>query len=364
MNSQLIYISTAKFHSALQIPIFKESDPANALHGHTFSARVFANLPQAWKSFKGGESDMLTTEINRAISPLNYNHLNKIIDIPTDENIVRFIRNQLQIPNITQVGVQSTDDNGVDLDIENKLHIWRKYRFESAHYLPNVEKGHQCGRMHGHGFEVVIHCNQTLADNQNMGINYAVIDRAWQDIFNQLNYKCLNDIKGLENPTSEMLSAWIWHKLKNTLPLSWITVYETATAGCHFDGTNYRIWKEQRFESALILSDAPKNHKARNMHGHSYICRLHLSAPLDKIMGWTVDYGDVKSIFKPSYILLDHHRLDTLTSNSNGSLESTLKWIKKQLLSDLPQLDRIDLFNTPGNGASLSWGNLGPALPS
>lgn len=361
--TKLTHIATTQFHSALHIPIFDAAHPCHGLHGHTFSARLFADLPRGWNSFKGGESEVLSRELQHAVAPLNYSSLNDLIEIPTDENIIRHIRENVNIPQIQQIGVQSTDHHGVDLDGANNLHIWRKYRFESAHFLPNVEEGHQCGRMHGHGFEVVIHCDQALAADQNMGLNYEIIDRAWQPLFEELHYKCLNDLAGLENPTSEMLSAWIWQRLSDELPLSWITVYETATAGCHFDGRNYRIWKEHYFESALRLETAPENHAARSMHGHSYICRLHLSAPLDAVMGWTVDYGDVKSIFKPSYKQLDHNRLDTI-DNCDGSLEDTLYWIKDALAETLPQLDRVDLFQTPGNGASLSWGELGPALPS
>ena len=82
-----------------------------------------------------------------------------------------------------------------------------------------------------------------------------------------------------------------------------MTVYETVTAGCHYDGEHYRIWKEQRFESALSLN------KNNSLHGHSYLIRLHLSCPLDEVMGWTMDYGDVKEIFKPTLSQLDHYYL-------------------------------------------------------
>jgi 6-pyruvoyltetrahydropterin/6-carboxytetrahydropterin synthase len=169
----------------------------------------------------------------------------------------------------------------------------------------------------------------------------------------------------LENPTSEMLAAWIWRKLKPELSeLSWVTVYETATAGCHFDGTHYRIFKDQRFESALRLSQAPEGDKRGRLHGHSYLLRLHLTAPLDPVLGWTVDYGDVKELFKPLYKQLDHHRLDGLAGLADDDVGSVLHWIRERIQDQLPQLDRIDLYETPGCGAILSWGDPGPALPS
>jgi 6-pyruvoyltetrahydropterin/6-carboxytetrahydropterin synthase len=81
-------------------------------------------------------------------------------------------------------------------------------------------------------------------------------------------------------------------------------------------------------------------------------------------MGWTVDYGDVKEVFKPIYKNLDHHRLDKLEGIVDTDTASICRWIRQQFGSYLPQLDRIDLYQTPGCGAILSWGEPGPALPT
>jgi 6-pyruvoyltetrahydropterin/6-carboxytetrahydropterin synthase len=261
--------------------------------------------------------------------------------------------------------VQSTVGQGVDLDRDGNIHIWRKFRFEAAHRLPNVPEGHQCGRMHGHGFEIVLHVVQYLESSEAMGIDFDEIAAQWAPIHNQLHHACLNDIPELANPTSEVISSWLWNQLKSKIPgLSWVTVYETVTAGCHFDGENYRIWKEQRFESALKLNSAPEDDGRCRLHGHSYLQRLHLSAPLDEVMGWTVDYGDVKELFKPTYKLLDHHMLNGIEGMNDPTIVNLLNWIRNQAEPVLPQLNRIDLFQTPGCGAMLSWGDMGPALPA
>ena len=198
-----------------------------------------------------------------------------------------------------------------------------------------------------------------------MGLDFDQLGAVWAPLQAQLHHACLNDIPGLENPTSELLAHWLWQRLKPDLPaLSWITVYETATAGCHYDGRHYRIWKEQRFEAALRLRRAPDGDPRRRLHGHSYLLRLHLTAPLDQVLGWTVDYGDVKALFKPVYERLDHHRLNDLPRlrdadpGEPGALDARGDGRR------LPQLDRIDLHETPGCGAALCWGDLGPALPS
>ena len=278
--------------------------------------------------------------------------------------IGRWIRNRLDVPGIEFVGVQSTSNQGADLDSDNHAHVWRRFRFESAHQLPNVPEGHQCGRMHGHGFEVILHADQEL-NGDDMGVDFDKLSGIWEPFHSQLHMCCLNDIPGLENPTSEMLAAWLWQRIKPSLPeLSRITVYETVTAGCHYDGEHYRIWKEFRFESAICLMRAPEGDGRRKLHGHSYLSRLHLTAPLDEVMGWTVDYGDVKEVFKPVYKQLDHHMLNELPGVIDGDVASLLQWIMSSFAHEIPQLDRIDLFETPGCGAMLSWGEQPPALPT
>jgi 6-pyruvoyltetrahydropterin/6-carboxytetrahydropterin synthase len=198
-----------------------------------------------------------------------------------------------------------------------------------------------------------------------MGVDFDLLGRIWQPWQDRLHLRCLNDIEGLENPTSEMLAGWLWERIGPQLPsLSWITVYETSTAGCHYDGTRYRIWKDQHFESALRLGRAPAGDPRRWLHGHSYLLRLHLSAPLDRVMGWTLDYGDVKSLFEPVYRRLDHHLLNDLPGIGTPDPASLTLWIREQTAGTLPWLDRIDLHETPGCGVILTWGEPGPALPS
>ena len=48
----------------------------------------------------------------------------------------------------------------------------------------------------------------------------------------------MNEIPGLENPTSENIAIWIWRRLKPKLPLLVeIVVAETCTARCIYRGT-------------------------------------------------------------------------------------------------------------------------------
>lgn len=363
MSEQLLYAAAATFEAARNVSLLPEGHRSRRKHGHSFLAEVRCALPEGWGSFPGAEVDQLREQLTTVVAPLDYNDLNGQIEQPTDENLARWVRKHLVISGIESVGVQSTQHEGVDLDRNDSAHIWRRYVFQSAHQLPNVPRGHKCGRMHGHGFEVILHANQTLGE-RDIGIDYDHLDELWAPIHAELDHACLNDIAGLQNPTSEVISAWIWNRLRPQLPeLSWVTVYETASCGAHFDGSHYRIWKETTLDSSMQLKRAPTGDKRRRIHGHTYTLRLHLHAPLDTVMGWTIDFGDVKELFDPIFIRLDHHPLHEIPGLVDADAGTLVRWIRDQAAPLLPQLDRIDLYETRGCGVVLSWGELGPALP-
>jgi 6-pyruvoyltetrahydropterin/6-carboxytetrahydropterin synthase len=217
--------------------------------------------------------------------------------------------------------------------------------------------------MHGHGFEVIVHANQDLGQRA-IGIDYDHLDALWAPIFAELDHACLNDIAGLHNPTSELIAGWLWARLAPQLPeLSGVTVYETASCGAHFDGARYRIWKELTLDSSLRLRNAPAGDPRARIHGHTYTLRLHLAAPLDTVMGWTVDFGDVKTLFTPLFKRLDHHPLHEIAGLPDNDTASIARWIRAECARELPQIDRIDLFETRGCGTIACWGDDGPALP-
>ena len=363
MSESLLFTSTVNFEAARNVTLLPEGHRSRRLHGHSFLTQVRSTLPDSWATFHGSELLDLTALLRNTLQPLDYRFLNEVIDQPTDENLARWIRNQLDLDGLDAIGIQSTRHEGVDLDSQDHAHIWRRYAFQSAHQLPNVPIGHKCGRMHGHGFEVILHANQDLSSRE-MGIDYDKIDSLCEPINLELDYACLNDIPGLENPTSEIICSWIWERLKPKLPeLSWVTVYETSQCGAHFDGKNYRIWKEFTFDSALKLVNAPANSNLRRIHGHTYLLRLHMSAPLNSVMGWTVDFGDVKEKFAPIFKRLDHNPLYEIQELTNSHPATIARWIRRQAETDLPELDRIDLYETPGCGVIINWGQDGPALP-
>jgi 6-pyruvoyltetrahydropterin/6-carboxytetrahydropterin synthase len=117
------------------------------------------------------------------------------------------------------------------------MDIFRVFQVEAAHFLPNVPAGHKCARMHGHSFRIEIHISGSVGVESGWVMDFAELRAAFQPLYDQLDHHCLNDIEGLENPTSENLAKWIWQHLEPRLnELSKIVVQETCNAGCIYSG--------------------------------------------------------------------------------------------------------------------------------
>jgi 6-pyruvoyltetrahydropterin/6-carboxytetrahydropterin synthase len=117
------------------------------------------------------------------------------------------------------------------------MEIFKEFSIEAAHWLPNVPEGHKCRRMHGHSFKIEIHIAGPLHGQLGWVMDFADLKAAFRPVFDQIDHRCLNDVEGLENPTSENLARWIWVRLQRTLPgLSKIVVRETCTSGCVYRG--------------------------------------------------------------------------------------------------------------------------------
>lgn len=115
--------------------------------------------------------------------------------------------------------------------------IFKEFVFESAHRLPFVPEGHKCSRLHGHSFRAEIHVGGEVDPRTGWIIDFADIKAAFKPFYDQLDHNYLNEVPGLENPTSENLAKWIWDKLSPALPgLKRVLVRETCTSGCVYTG--------------------------------------------------------------------------------------------------------------------------------
>jgi 6-pyruvoyltetrahydropterin/6-carboxytetrahydropterin synthase len=117
------------------------------------------------------------------------------------------------------------------------VRLTRTFRFEAAHALPTFPDGHKCRRLHGHSFRVDVEVAGAVDPATGYLIDYGQIKAACEPIRKRLDHYHLNEIEGLENPTSEVLAKWIWERLKPALPqLSAVTVHETCTSRCEYRG--------------------------------------------------------------------------------------------------------------------------------
>jgi 6-pyruvoyltetrahydropterin/6-carboxytetrahydropterin synthase len=117
------------------------------------------------------------------------------------------------------------------------MEIFKSFSIEAAHWLPQVPAGHKCGRLHGHSFRIEIHIAGPVDPKMGWVEDFAEVKAAFKGIEDRIDHRCLNEVEGLENPTSEHLAEWLWRELKPALPLlSEVRVAETCTSGCIYRG--------------------------------------------------------------------------------------------------------------------------------
>ena len=121
------------------------------------------------------------------------------------------------------------------------MDIFKEFTVEAAHRLPNVPPGHKCARLHGHSFRIEVHVRGPIGSETGWVIDFADVKSAFQPLFDRLDHHYLNEIDGLDNPTSENLAIWIWERVQPALPLlSKVVVRETCTTGCVYEGPGER----------------------------------------------------------------------------------------------------------------------------
>lgn len=117
------------------------------------------------------------------------------------------------------------------------MDIFNLFHLECSRRLPRLPAEHPCSRLHGHSFRIEVHVSGPLDPQQGWVLDFADVQAAWQPIHAALDHRCLNDIEGLDNPTSEILAVWLWNRLLPALPgLSKVVVMETHASGCIYTG--------------------------------------------------------------------------------------------------------------------------------
>lgn len=114
--------------------------------------------------------------------------------------------------------------------------ITKQFRFEAAHRLPNVPEDHKCARLHGHSFRVTIVVTGPVDPRLGWVVDFADIERAWVPLHEKLDHRYLNEVDGLENPTSEVLAEWIYERLHvEGATIASVTVHETCNSGVKYE---------------------------------------------------------------------------------------------------------------------------------
>ncbi len=118
-----------------------------------------------------------------------------------------------------------------------RVELTKSFTFEAAHALPTFPEGHKCRRLHGHSFHVEVRLAGEVDPAQGYLVDYGEIAAACDPVRRQLDHYHLNEIRGLENPTSESIARWIWERLTPALPLlTAVVVQETCTSSCEYRG--------------------------------------------------------------------------------------------------------------------------------
>lgn len=116
-----------------------------------------------------------------------------------------------------------------------KYELKQHFQIESARFLPHLEKSHPCSRMHGHSFKIILRLVDDLDPKLGWVIDYNDIQKAMKPILEQIDHRVLNEVAGLENPTSELLAKWIYDKALPLLPmLKSVSILETTSTECTY----------------------------------------------------------------------------------------------------------------------------------
>jgi 6-pyruvoyltetrahydropterin/6-carboxytetrahydropterin synthase len=117
------------------------------------------------------------------------------------------------------------------------MEIYKEFSFDSAHFLPNVPDGHKCKNMHGHTYKLKVFIQGTPDPVLGWIMDFKELKDIVCQVIDQLDHKLINDIPGLENPTAENITIWIWKQISPMLSgLNRIELYETPTTGVIYSG--------------------------------------------------------------------------------------------------------------------------------
>jgi len=115
--------------------------------------------------------------------------------------------------------------------------IYKKYFFDAAHFLTDFKKNHKYSKVHGHSYEMTVQISGKINKNNCWVIDFEEIDKIVKPIVDKLDHQTLNEIEGLENPTSENIARWLWERIKLKIKnLESIEINRPRIGGCVYRG--------------------------------------------------------------------------------------------------------------------------------
>lgn len=117
------------------------------------------------------------------------------------------------------------------------MKLYRAFTFDSAHRLPNLPPTHRCSNLHGHTYRAEIHVESELVPGYDWVVDFGDIKAIVEPVVKELDHCYLNEIPGLENPTSENICKWLWSRIHPKLPiLTKIVVQESPDSAAIYVG--------------------------------------------------------------------------------------------------------------------------------
>lgn len=252
-----------------------------------------------------------------------------------DRAILDYVMENLECTTDMKLVLQSSRDDITFVLADGTPGFGLRRLIHAAHFLPHVPKNHKCSRLHGHTFDLRFFFQSKSA-----------FDRfKFQESIDRFNRCLLNEIPGLENPTSELFAIHLYETLQDEFKgLLAVEVYETDNSGCLYTGNS----KVQTFKRFDLQSASPA--VAGGYEGYSYEMIPVISMPVHQQLGWTMDFSELKKMVEPLRKILDHHDLSKSTGMDLSRPQDLQEFLFKQLRKDLPQLVEIRLRKSRAEG--------------
>ncbi len=125
-----------------------------------------------------------------------------------------------------------------EIPYASAMRIYKDFKFEAAHFLPNAELGTANARVHGHSFRARVVIDGEPNADTGYVFHFDDLRVALADTQDALDHRLLNDVEGLAAPTLERIAMWVWNRLANKVPgLAEVHVSrDSCDEGCIYAG--------------------------------------------------------------------------------------------------------------------------------